>query len=350
MFSPLRGVAVAVTPSSVTTPPHGNCCGDVSHPRGDYLATTTDGGVSWTATGVLPPDVVPDQAIEVHLAFSTPTEGYVDAYDSATTIYTDDGGRTWSSLSPPMGQTTSISLERQALWIVSNFCPPAEIGPGLCPSRLLIYGRESSTPAHERPIPMAVPLSSAGVSGPGLAATLLDRLGPNSAVVEEGTEGRPSSLLFTDDGGLRWRTLVDPCEGLIPTGLVAPTPTTWDLYCQLDGGMNQGQTAFYTTTDDGWSWRLAAAADEEENIRGRLGDEMAVDLSLSRDGRVLWLLGTVGGIRTSTDGGREWTDVSLQTGGEDAELATAGQTRSWLPIPGFGLWATTDGRTWRSLT
>jgi photosystem II stability/assembly factor-like uncharacterized protein len=121
------------------------------------------------------------------------------------------------------------------------------------------------------------------------------------------------------------------------------------LYCQLDGGMNQGVTRLYATSDGGHTWAERAGAEEQGDTVGTLGDTMASDLTISGNGRILWLLGSVGGIKISTDEGRHWRTAEIQTGGAYETLATAESTDAWLPLPGDGLYATADGTSWRRL-
>ena len=82
----------------------------------------------------------------------------------------------------------------------------------LCPSRLLTHLLGHLTPATELPIPTEGIVASPGISVSTRTATLLDRLGPSSAVVEEGSEGAPSSLLVTADSGRHWAVLSDPAK------------------------------------------------------------------------------------------------------------------------------------------
>ncbi len=345
MFSSSAGIAVAFMPSP---PSHGYCCTGAPARHRDYLVATSDGGTSWRITGVLPAKVNPAQSYELQLAFGDPSEGYVQSFDPAATLFTDDAGQTWSSLQPP-GRPTAISLHGQVLWVVSNSCPTTTPA-ALCPSRLLTYQLGHLTPATELPIPTEGVVASPGISVSTRTATLLDRLGPSSAVVEEGSEGAPSSLLVTVDSGRHWTVLSNPCEGLSPAGLVAPAPTTWVLYCELDAGMNQGATRLYTTSDRGTTWTLTAEGNVEGPTLGTIGDGMAGDLTLSGDGRVLWLLGSVEGISSSTDEGFDWTTAPIQTGGYDTELAAAGPANAWLPLPGVGLYRTTNGTNWSKLS
>jgi photosystem II stability/assembly factor-like uncharacterized protein len=347
MFNARSGVAVVFSP----LPPvcKHNCTGGVPARFRDYLAATSDGGQTWRTTGKLPANFHPGATYALQLAFRNPNEGYVQNTDPPETLFTDDAGRTWSSLRTS-GRPTALSLAGSSLWIVSEFCP-APLLPldGLCPSRLLTYPLGHLTPASETPIPTKGIRASQGISASTRAATLFDRLGPASAVVEEGREGSPSSLLLTADSGRQWIVLDDPCEGLVPTGLVA-SATHWFLYCQLDEGMHQGRTVLYATADQGRNWTLVAEGSPLGPNRGTIEPEMTFDLTISGNGHVLWLLGAVGGIESSTDGGRDWTVAGIDTGGYDTELATAGPTDAWLPLPGYGLYRTTNGTTWTKLT
>ena len=348
MFNARSGVAVVFSP----LPPvcKHNCTAGVPARFRDYLAATSDGGQTWRTTGKLPTNFHPGATYALQLAFRNPNEGYVQSTDPPETLFTDDAGRTWSSLRTS-GWPTALSLAGSSLWIVSEFCLAPLLPPdGLCPSRLLTYPLGHLTPASETPIPTRGIRASQGISASTRAATLFDRLGPASAVVEEGGEGSPSSLLLTADSGNQWKVLDDPCEGLVPTGLVAPSRTHWYLYCQLDGGMHQGRTVLYATTDQGTNWTLVAEGSPEGPNRGNIGPEMAFDLTISGNGRVLWLFGTVDGVASSTDGGRDWTRTGIATGGYGTRLVTAGPTSAWLPLPGYGLYRTTNGTTWIKLT
>ena len=122
----------------------------------------------------------------------------------------------------------------------------------------------------------------------------------------------------------------------MPDGLVAPSRTHWYLYCQLDGGMNQGRTALFATTDRGTNWTLIAEGSPEGPNRGTSGAEMVLDLTISGNGRVLWLLGAVDGVASSTDGGRSWTTVAVS---RPAATAASLQPPD-RPVPGYPSLAT----------
>jgi photosystem II stability/assembly factor-like uncharacterized protein len=315
----------------------------------DELVATTDGGTTWRATGALPARVRPTQSYELEIAFTSMQEGWVRSSQPAETLFTTNAGKTWSRLRTP-GTPTSMSLAGRALWVISDFCSTRSEPPGLCPSRLLIYRAGQSAPLSERMIPTRGISPSTRIRIHTREATLLDRLGADSAIVDEGSEGTPSSLLLTTDRGRSWRVLRDPCEGLIPTGLVAPAAHHLILYCQLDGGMNQGAVRLFSSRSEGERWTLTAEGNIQGPSRGNISDEMATDLTLSANHHDLWLLGAVVGVKVSTNGGTRWTTALIETGGYEATLATAAPTDAWLPLGGLGLYRTTNGRTWRALS
>jgi hypothetical protein len=52
----------------------------------------------------------------------------------------------------------------------------------------------------------------------------------------------------------------DPSHGVERPILVNPTKTRGLLLCELDGGMEQGEVRFYTSSDAGHRWRLLEPA------------------------------------------------------------------------------------------
>ena len=48
--------------------------------------------------------------------------------------------------------------------------------------------------------------------------------------------------------------------------------------------------------------------------------------------------------------GRDWTRTGIATGGYGTRLVTAGPTSAWMPLPGYGLYRTSNGTTWTKLT
>jgi hypothetical protein len=336
MLSPQVGVAIAHIPA-------GTDDGGRS-----YLAQTADGGSHWQVSGSLPATMTPSQTYQVAMAFTSPRDGYVTLLSSRRTIFTGDRGRTWSAVKLP-GQPTGLYLAGTSLWITTDLCTAGSRPPPLCPTDLARLRVGQLTPAAVVPIPAAGPVLGSAVHSTTFQATLLARIGAAAAIVAEGQEGLPVSLLQTQDAGRSWTVLYNPCGRLDVAGLAHPTAQHWILYCNLSGGMNQGTSQLWTTADAGLEWQLVAEASETGPPRGNIGAGIAGDLSLSGNGRILWLLGAVGGIADSTDGGQQWQSQNINTGGYDGRIVTAGASGAWLPLPGVGIYRTLTGATWALL-
>jgi hypothetical protein len=125
MFNPEDGVGVAGLPPPLC---QHSCLGEA--PERPYLVLTVDGGRSWRATGRVPAYFGPFIR-SAETAFQSPSAGYLQ---STVTIFTDDGGRTWSPVQAP-GVATALSLDGTSLWVVSLACPQGQVPRGLCPSR-----------------------------------------------------------------------------------------------------------------------------------------------------------------------------------------------------------------------
>ena len=141
----------------------------------------------------------------------------------------------------------------------------------------------------------------------------------------------------------------DPCQGIGIAGLVSPTPDRWILYCSQDMGMHQGPNQLWVTTDAGRHWVLTAEGGNNIPAIGNIGGEIAGEFAMSGNGQILWLLGGVGGISYSTDGGTDWHQTQLNTGGYLTPFVTFGATEAWFPVPGTGLFRTLDAKTWSRL-
>ena len=173
------------------------------------------------------------------------------------------------------------------------------------------------------------------------------RTGPSTAVLLIGTDDPASAgMAITTDSGASWRTVRLPCSELPDLQLAAASPSHWWLICEMDGGMNQGIVQLYQTTDAGAAWKLLSSANGNRATVGTLGDGINHSLTVSADDSRLWVTG-IWGVRSSADGGRTW--LYQANGMGDASFATvipSGGTSAAVPIPGTGLWRTTDGLHW----
>jgi len=336
MLSPQVGVGIAHLPASS------------EHGGRSYLALTADGGSHWQVSGSLPRLMVPSQTYQVAMAFISPDEGYVTLLGANRAVFTDDAGRTWSPVKLP-GRPTGLDLVGRSLWVTTDLCPARFIPTPLCPTDLVTLRAGQLSPTV-LPIPAMGPvLSSPAVRSKTFQATLLARIGIAAGIAAEGQEGLPVSLLQTRDAGRSWTLLQNPCDRLDVIGLVHPTAQHWILYCNLDGGMNQGTNQMWDTTDAGRHWHLTAEGSETGAHIGNIGAGMSGDLTLSGNGRIIWLLGAVGGITESTDGGHHWDSQNIDTGGYDGRIVTVGATGGWLALPGIGIYRTLNGATWTLL-
>ena len=118
---------------------------------------------------------------------------------------------------------------------------------------------------------------------------MLEELSPKAdVVVEGGGEGSRSSILETSDAGATWTLLADPCQGLSVEQLLAPNEHTWLLYCYMGGGMNQGISEVWHSSDHGGSWKIVARSDEgDDDEIGNIGD-VANDLLFSGNKQIIF--------------------------------------------------------------
>jgi hypothetical protein len=337
MFTPEVGVAIAQVPPVIIGKSH------------YYLIHTVDGGEAWRVLGSLPAMLTPAQLFLLVMAFSSPSEGYVAVLGSTHTGFTDNGGHTWSTVRIP-GQPTAMSLNGNSLWVTASRCAAKSDNPSLCPTDLIDLTVGRLTPATVRAIPTKGPVLSGVVDSATFQATLWSRSG-NEGLASEGGDGPASSILETVNAGISWSVVQNPCGKTTIGGLVQSGASHWFLYCSLDGGMHQGSNELWVTTNSGQNWALAAEGNESGQgpTIGNIGSVMLGGLTISRNGHVLWTLGSVQGIEYSTNGGGQWGGVPVETGGYPAQITTAGTTEAWLPLPGVGLYRTLNGTTWTRL-
>ena len=314
-----------------------------------YLVDTHDGGASWIVGGAVPNhEYAKSNAVTPFvssLVFENDSDGYFDN-GNGDPIYTDNGGRTWARISTEglSGPVQSqMSMSQGDVWLLLADCSTSD-ADATCKDQLLTYRFGSMSPSSVRPI-------STGTGSGYLQVVMLDRSGPDSGIVAVGEDS--TDLLSTTDGGRHWSPVNDACahDQLIAMGLAEISTSHWVLYCQLDGGMEQGVVEVFRSLDSGQAWTLVDY-ENESNIGtiGDVGHAMAADLTLSGDRRILWDVGEVEGIGCSPDDGVKWDcGVPLVTGGYSSPIATAGATEAWLPADGV-IYHTVDGVHWSKLS
>jgi hypothetical protein len=229
-------------------------------------------------------------------------------------------------------------------------CPHILSSPSLCSTDLESLKVGQLTPASVKAVPVLGPFRTAHGHPTKVEATFWSRLGDEALVSEGGGTGH-TSILVSLNAGSSWRVAEDPCGAIPIGGLVQRSRSDWVLYCSLDGGMHQGTNELWATSDTGRRWVLASEGSEEDRPHdvGNIGPGMMGDLTASHNGHVLWMLGSVTGIDVSVNGGVHWVGADVATGGYPSQIVTVGATDAWLPLPGTGLFETTNGITWTQL-
>jgi hypothetical protein len=165
-------------------------------------------------------------------------------------------------------------------------------------------------------------------------------------------------LTVTTNQGRSWHQVGLPTTPRFcgPTGgfnlqLTILSTTHWLDLCELSGGMNQGSVALEVTVDGGRSWTdVAGCATELSPCHGGLTHQMVEPVTASNNGRVLFVLGDVGGIWISRDGGAEWTAAHQGLGefaGGGGVVLPMGPSGAVVVEYGQAPWFSTNGTSWR---
>jgi photosystem II stability/assembly factor-like uncharacterized protein len=312
-----------------------------------FLVQTTDLGKRWSVRGALPLPgfrgvYAPN---EPNLDFVNARVGYTSVVGGSLFV-TRDGGVRWSKVSTP-GIAPTYAISGSTLTAVSDLCVAHDLAdsPLRCPSDLSIYRVGALTPVRSEVVPTIA-------TGAWRGATELSEISRSTVVVAEGDRnGGPSLLLATKNAGVTWRRLSDPCPGLTPYQLLAPSSRHWLLYCFGNAAAQQGTSALWTTSNQGTTWSVAAYASLVSKRRANdIADEMNV-LTLSGNKQILFgtMDGGYGGVETSTDGGVNWKPSNIAVNGLAGTLATFGSTSAILDEVGTPTYRTENGTTWTEL-
>jgi len=345
------GIATAVDETDMVSPTlgYGVASGNGQGHNWYYLVATTNDATSWKVRGVLPFgsfSFSSDYFEDPTLHFISRDVGYASGYHGPVYV-TEDAGATWAKVLTP-GIWPTLVVAGSTASIVSDVCkmPLPQYGAKKCPSELSQYVVGTTTPLHSYVIP------GEGV-GPWRSAVALSAVSATSTVVVEGNgEGRASSLLISDDAGLNWRRLADPCEGLIVDQLIPSTPKGWLLYCFIDEGMSQGPSGLYSSSDAGASWSVVAKGSEQGKAVGNIGDFM-LQLAMSNNKKIIvaGVDSAGGGIEYSTNGGVHWTRVNeaVSSGGSLETISTFGASGALLDVGDSAEYRTLNGTSWQAI-
>jgi photosystem II stability/assembly factor-like uncharacterized protein len=320
----------------------------VNHGRGwYYLVQTHDLGDSWSVRAALPvPPFVGTYGWgnAPTIDFLNAKVGYLSLFDGPLWVSVD-GGLVWSKVvTPGIDPTFAVGGDRTA--VVSAVCHRATpVYPSRCPSKLTLYLLGVATPY------LTVSLPVAGV-GPWRAGYVLALVSPSTVLVVQGRGTPRSALLETINSGATWRRLRNPCGQLNINQLLLEKGGRWLLSCFGDGGMNQGTTELWDSSDGGRSWSELAHASEEGLNRGGIGDVSNTLYDGDRGLLFAALGGAAGGVEYSTDGGSNWSrsNVALNIyGGAPETMSTFGASGAVVSAQNFATYRTLDASTWTQL-
>jgi photosystem II stability/assembly factor-like uncharacterized protein len=303
-------------------------------PQPVRLATTNDGGRHWVTSGIeLPAAPISAEAEQVAAVDGDRT--WVVSL-TGKVLETENAGATWA-VQPLAAPVLVAGSAGGWLWALS--CPPAT--------------GNSCRPDVER---MKLPTGTWMASRPAPLTSLepqLDVLSATGAIVI--LEGIQARLASTTDGGARWTVRAVPagpesmCHDPGPLFTAAGLRDWW-LLCS--GGAAAGSTtkALMRSVDAGRTWTVAASVPSlAAPVRpGSLSRQDAVAIAAGAAG-VLWLA-TPNTLSESTDGGVTWEQTLASLQGAFGQFDVLSSTRAWLLAPNAGLWRTTDGTTWHSIT
>ena len=279
-------------------------CGRELCPR---LATTTDGGRTWTALPAPLGRVGPNGAAGCarlgcvsHVRFATATVGYLFG---PALFQTNDGGRSWrrvpsrpvESLEPSAGTVVRLVYDHTGC-------------PGPCNRTV----QETTGGSASWNTVLRIPAAAAA----GGAAAQLVRQGTSVVYVlmyghVAGGAGQAHTVILRSaDGGTTWQQLADPCPGTgldehDTSGLAAAPGGFAAVLCPPRDPT--GTTFVRTSTDNGSSWG------PPHPVPGGTGDQLDLIAAASAAHLMLATSGATGQgparyeLLASTDGGLHWS-------------------------------------------
>jgi photosystem II stability/assembly factor-like uncharacterized protein len=264
------------------------------------LAYSGDAGATWSVTHIVLPENEGNLTGGGRIAFADDQHGWMvlglatsSAFHAGTLLVTSDGGRTWSdALADPSGEGDILLVTPEEGWMAGG----AEDEDLYVTRDGAKSWQKVSLPAPEEIHPAIYPTADLPVfedSKHGfVAVTYSGGSGNNSAAV----------LFSTDDGGLSWKpdrilaNLEDTSLGQrLPS---AVTDSTWITSC-----VSHHKT---TVTVLGAGGRARASIDPVSHFSGYFSADQ-LSFASAKQG---WIIVDDGDLRSTTDGGATWTDVT----------------------------------------
>lgn len=305
-----------------------------------YLTETTNGGLSWRITGVLPTGSS-DQigAGTGQLAFLSDRVGYIAQPASGGLLFTSNGGHTWQSFQFA-GESTSLSLSRGDVVVSAERCPTGSASTDGCVIHLGIFPLGSLKPTSDTVIPSILAGSMK------VTPRLLGLSGSIGLALED------STLIATSDSGASWTRVTNPCPAEQPGKVQLASGSRWYMLCGRGVGMMKAYSWLYKTGDSGRTWTLVANGSPLHNIGvGNIGPYSINAFGVSRDGQVMWIDGGPGFLEVSSDGGHQWQfagTIGAKINITGLYFVSVGH-EVWMPIEFGGLVRATSASSWKIL-
>ena len=308
----------------------------------ERLVATGDGGATWRVVG----SSFPVAGTFTTILFTDEQHGYV--FGPAGLIVTSDGGRDWEQ--PPLtGEVQRVIPAYGDVWAVLTNCGGAPGETLTCPVHVEISDDAGKTWRLTAPPP-----TSEGSPG----GAVLGRVSASRAYVL--TWGSKSSgLVRTDDGGVTWHVVPDPCAtGWATEGMAALARGSMWLVCGARPTVAGQVKVVYRSEDGGGSWVLEASTGLVPSAPEPVGS-LSLTGDLSQLATVTPAQAWVGlagvGVLETNDGGRTWAPVP---GVEDPpgkgdvgvtfiRSPDGAITDGWAIGFGYAVWRTTDATNWR---
>ena len=317
------------------------------------VATSSDGGVTWSLRGQLPgvsvdsrgsasgaltrsPDTVSD------VRFASDSIGWAFG---AQVLRTSDGGRTWTPYAHGGGAAV-LDVETDGTDVV--LATAAACAGDACSGPVSVI----RAPATASSASAAGDLGGTLDTGPGVTAADIGWSAGKAVITVIGGTGLPAQLLLTD--GLH-PVAVTGCTGTGAIRLIIPAAgTTLYALCQPDSGAGHLGFGVVASAGGGATWTpVTPTGPVVANAGG-------VSVTASDASHLLVVSGgradLHGSMTVSSDGGRTWHEPASPPSPPDRGWAWVGSpgARTFYAVPTdpvSGFWRSTDGgETWSRVT
>ncbi|HTC71031.1 MAG TPA: hypothetical protein VK662_15780 [Acidothermaceae bacterium] len=296
------------------------------------LASSVDGGKTWTNIGALPAALTGASPAITKVRFATASDGW--AFDPQLWS-THDGGHTWTE------QTTAGPVY------------DVEASGGVAYALVASCG---TSPCIQGDRLLKTPVSSDGwtaISGPALPDGF-GSIAAHANTIWVVVSGGGTSTFDTITGGTSWHRLANPCATDLSLAGVAPVSTTQlFLLCAGDAGAGSETKAVLFSSDGGLHATATSAAPARGGIASGIAAASTAIVAVPASSGASY-------VYRSADGGHTWaTPLSQGDGGVgyyDVGFTTATQGVAVYGNPAVGNLSTSllmthdGGATWKPVT